>query len=410
MAASKTAKAPKYHIYLWEGLNSKGEKVKGELQGVHPARVRAELRKQGINAKKIRKKPMDLFGPRKKRITGRDITLFARQMAVMVKAGVPLVQGLAIVADGSDNPSMRSVIMGIRSQVSEGVGFAAALRKYPAQFDDLFCNLVEAGEQSGALETMLERVAVYKEKTESIKGRVKKALYYPVAVIVLGMVVSGVLLVKVVPQFEELFASFNAELPLFTQIVIDLSRSLQAWWHLVLAVIVFIVLGGVYAIRNSPGVAYKVDGLLLKVPVFGELLHKSAVARFARTLATTFAAGVPLVDSLDSAAGSTGNRVYAATVMRVKDDVTTGQQLNFAMRSMQFFPPMLVQMVAIGEEAGSLDTMLTKVADFYEEDVDNLVDGLTSLLEPMVIAFLGVIVGGLVIAMYLPIFEMGSVI
>ncbi|MEQ8859555.1 MAG: type II secretion system F family protein [Pseudomonadales bacterium] len=396
--------------FVWEGTDRQGRKTKGEIDSTNPAIAKAELRRQGINATKVKKKTKSLFSGGGGSIKPADVALFTRQMATMMRAGVPLVQSFEIVADGLDKPKMAELIRAIRNDVAGGSNFASALRKHPIHFDDLFCNLVEAGEQSGSLETMLDRIATYKEKTESLKAKVKKAMTYPIAVMVVAFVVTGILLIYVVPQFEQVFAGFGAELPAFTQMVIALSEFVQAWWFIILAGIVATVVGFVAARRRSKGLRDAIDRMSLKAPIAGNIIEKSAVARFARTLSTTFAAGVPLVDALNSVAGATGNSVYVNAVYKVRDDVSTGQQLNFSMRSTGVFPNMVIQMVAIGEEAGALDSMLDKAASYYEEQVDNLVDNLTALMEPMIMAVLGVLVGGLIIAMYLPIFQLGAVV
>jgi len=402
-------KAIRTSVFTWEGTDRKGGKVKGELSGVSPALVKAQLRKQGINPQKVRKKSASLFGSGKK-IKPMDIALFTRQMATMMKAGVPLLQSFDIIGEGFDNPNMRKLVEDLKQEVAAGNSFATALRKKPHYFDDLYCNLVDSGEQSGALETLLDRVATYKEKTEALKAKIKKAMNYPIAVVVVAVIVSAILLIKVVPQFQEVFSNFGAELPAFTLMVIAMSEALQEWW--------FVVLGGLIATGFAFTEAHKrsgkfrnwVDRTLLKIPIVGDIIYKSSIARFARTLATTFAAGVPLVDALDSVAGATGNVVFRSATMKVKNDVSTGMQLNFSMRTTGVFPTMAVQMTAIGEESGSLDEMLAKVATFYEDEVDNMVDGLTALMEPMIMAVLGVLVGGLIIAMYLPIFQLGAVV
>ncbi|MBE0507106.1 MAG: type II secretion system F family protein [Marinospirillum sp.] len=402
-------KENKVFMFAWEGTNARREKVKGEIEAEDINLVRAKLREQGISPKRVRKKTSFGFGFGDK-ITARDITIFSRQLATMIKAGVPVVQAFSITIEGQTKPAMRKLLVDLRDQVSAGTPVAQALRRHPKVFDDLFCSLVEAGENSGSLETMLERVAMYKERMESLKNKIKKALYYPVFVLIIGMVVSGLLLVKVVPQFESMFAGFGAELPAFTQLVVNMSRFMQEWWYLVFGGIGAAIYAVIFMSKRSPAFDYRLSQLSLRLPVIGELLHKSAVARFSRTLATAFAAGVTLVDSLDSAGNSTSNLVYKHHVSRIRDDVSTGQQLNFAMRNGKLFPTMVNQMVAIGEESGALDVMLMKVADFYEEEVNTLVDSMTSLLEPLVIAVLGIIVGGLVIAMYLPIFMMGDIL
>ena len=402
-------KALKTSVFAWEGTDRKGGKVKGELSGQSPALVKAQLRKQGINPLKVRKKAVSLFGAGKK-IKPMDIALFTRQMATMMKAGVPLLQSFDIIAEGFDNPNMRKLIDEVKQEVAAGNSFATSLRKKPEYFDDLYCNLVDSGEQSGALETLLDRIATYKEKTEALKAKIKKAMTYPIAVIVVAVIVTAILLIKVVPQFESVFQGFGAELPAFTQVVVNLSRGLQQWWFLVLLAIIAAVVSFSQAYKRSERFRDFLDRTLLKAPIVGDILYKAVVARFARTLATTFAAGVPLVDALDSVAGATGNVVFRTAVNKIKVDVSSGTQLNFSMRATGIFPSMAVQMTAIGEEAGSLDEMLDKTASFYEAEVDNAVDNLTTLMEPLIMSVLGVLVGGLIIAMYLPIFQLGAVV
>lgn len=406
---AKTAAQQKTATFLYEGLDRKGSKVKGEISGKGPALVRAELRRQGIQARKvIKKRELSLGG--KKKIKPTDIALFTRQMATMMKAGVPLVQSFDIVADGLDNPSMKDVVLKIKTEVEGGNNFAGALRQHPTLFDDLYCSLIESGEASGSLETMLDRVALYKEKSEALKSKIRKAVKYPIAVICVAVIVTGILLVKVVPTFQELFEGFGAELPAFTQFVIGLSEGLQAHFLPILLGAGAIIAGFIQGRKRSQTFKDAVDRLLLRLPIIGDITHKATVARFARTLSTTFAAGVPLIDALDACAGATGNVVYRKAVVQVKEDVATGQQLQFAMRSTGVFPPMALQMTAIGEESGALDGMLGKVATYYEDEVDNLVDGLTSMLEPLIMSVLGVLIGGLIIAMYLPIFQLGQVV
>ena len=403
-------KALKTSIFSWEGTDKKGAKVKGEMGGQSIALVKAQLRKQGVNPIKVRKNPKPLFGGAGKKIKPMDIALFTRQMATMMKAGVPLLNSFDIIAEGVENPNMRQLVEDVKQDVAAGNSFASSLRKRPLYFDDLYCNLVDAGEQSGALETLLDRVATYKEKTEALKAKIKKAMNYPIAVIVVALIVSAILLIKVVPQFEQVFANFGAELPAFTQMVIGLSQALQKWWFVVLLAL----FGAAFAFKETHKRSEKfrnwLDKTVLKVPLVGDIIYKSSVARYARTLATTFAAGVPLVDALDSVAGATGNIVFRSAVHKIKQDVSTGMQLNFSMRTTGVFPSMALQMTAIGEESGALDDMLDKVASFYEAEVDNMVDSLTSLMEPMIMSVLGVLVGGLVIAMYLPIFQLGAVV
>lgn len=402
-------KAVKVSVYAWEGTDKKGTKMTGELNGHSPALIKAQLRKQGITPGKVRKKSVSLFSAGK-RIKPLDIALFTRQMATMMKAGVPLLQSFDIIGEGFDNPNMRKLVDEIKQEVAAGNSFAAALRKKPQYFDDLYCNLVDAGEQAGALETLLERVATYKEKSESLKAKIKKAMTYPLAVIFVAIIVTGILLVKVVPQFKTVFSGFGADLPAFTLMVIALSEFMQEWWWLILIGIAAAVFGLRYARKRSQRFRDWLDISLLKLPLVGSLMYKSAVARYARTLSTTFAAGVPLVEALDSVAGATGNIVFRNAVNRIKQDVSTGMQLNFSMRSSGIFPNMAIQMTAIGEESGALDDMLEKVATYYEGEVDNMVDNLTSLMEPFIMVILGIVVGGLVVAMYLPIFQLGSAI
>lgn len=402
-------KALKTSMFVWEGTDKKGARIKGEMGGQSPALIKAQLRKQGINPIKVRKKAVSIFGAGKK-IKPMDIALFTRQMATMMKAGVPLLSAFDIIGEGFDNPNMRKLVDGLKQEVAAGNSFASSLRKQPSYFDDLYCNLVDAGEQAGALENLLDRVATYKEKTEALKAKIKKAMTYPIAVIVVALVVSAILLIKVVPQFEEVFSNFGAELPAFTQMVIGLSNTLQSWWFIVLIGLFATAFAFKQAHLRSEGFRNWVDRALLKAPVVGDIIYKSSVARYARTLSTTFAAGVPLVEALDSVAGATGNVVFRNAVNKIKQDVSTGMQLNFSMRTTGAFPSMALQMTAIGEESGALDEMLDKVASFYEAEVDNMVDNLTALMEPMIMAVLGVLVGGLIIAMYLPIFQLGAVV
>ena len=402
-------KAVKVSVYTWEGVDRKGTKVSGELSGHSLPLIKAQLRKQGVNPTKVRKKSVSMFSKGKK-IKPLDIAFFSRQMATMMKAGVPLLQSFDIISEGAENPNMRALVDSLKQEVSAGNSFATALRQKPEYFDDLYCNLVDAGEQAGALESLLDRVATYKEKTEALKAKIKKAMTYPIAVLIVAIIVSGILLIKVVPQFQSVFAGFGAELPAFTLMVIGLSEIVQQWW---LAIIGLFVAGFFLfkrAYKQSQKFRDSIDRFLLKVPIIGPLIYKSSVARYARTLATTFAAGVPLVEALDSVAGATGNVVFKNAVNKIKQDVSTGMQLNFSMRSTNVFPSLAIQMTAIGEESGALDNMLDKVATFYEAEVDNMVDSLTSLMEPMIMAVLGVVVGGLVIAMYLPIFQLGNVV
>lgn len=403
------AKAAKESIFLWEGTTRQGTKIKGQMSAQDPSLIKAQLRKQGINPTRVRKQGIQLFGSGKK-IKPMDIAVFTRQLATMMKSGVPLLQSFDIILEGLTNPNMTRLVEQIKTDVGAGNSLASSLRKHPKYFDDLYCNLVDSGEQSGALETLLDRVATYKEKTEALKAKIKKAMNYPIAVIVVAVIVSAILLIKVVPQFQEVFANFGAELPAFTMMVIGLSEMLQEHG---LIVLVALIAGAVLfrtARQRSEKLRDSIDRLLLKMPVVGNIIYNSAVARFGRTLATTFSAGVPLVDALDSVAGATGNVVFKNAVHSIKTEVTGGTQLNIAMRSTQVFPAMALQMTSIGEESGALDEMLDKVATHYEAEVDNAVDGLTALMEPMIMAVLGVLVGGLIIAMYLPIFQLGAVV
>ena len=392
-------------LFIYRGKNRKGEKVQGEIKADTLIAVKGQLRKQGIISTSIKKKSKPLFSNAKK-IVPADIALFTRQLATMMKAGVPLVQSFDIVADGFANPTMQNLIRQIRDDVAAGGSFANALRRSPRYFDDLFCSLVDAGETAGALETMLDRVATYKEKTEQLKAKIKKALTYPIAVLVVAMVVTAILLIKVVPVFAETFSSFGADLPAFTLFVLGLSEMMQEYWLIMLVAIGV----GLYAFKEarfrSKKFAYQVDRYSLKLPIIGGIIYNSVVARFARTLATTFAAGVPIVDALESVAGAAGNALYHDAILKVRDDVTTGVQLQMAIKATQMFPILLQQMTAIGEESGALNEMLEKAATHYEELVDNL----TSLLEPLIMSVLGVLVGGLMIAMYLPIFQLGNVV
>lgn len=396
-------------VFIYEGKDKKGNKTKGEVTAQSQNIAKAQLRRQGITATSVKKKAAKKVA-KGKPIEPADIAIFARQLATMMKAGVPLVQSFDIVAGGVEKNSLRDLILSIKENVAAGGGLAPALAKHPKYFDELFCNLVDSGEQSGALETMLDRIATYKEKSEQLKAKIKKAMTYPIAVVVVALIVTGILLVKVVPQFAETFSSFGGNLPAFTLFVLSLSEWMQAnWW---------IVFGGGLAFGLSFGKlkekseAFRqfLDRAVLKIPIIKDITYNSIVARFARTLSTTFAAGVPLIDALDSVAGSAGNYIYKGAILKIKDEVSTGITLNQSLRNSELFPSMLIQMAAIGEESGALDEMLDKVALHYEEVVDNLVDSLTSLMEPMIMSVLGILVGGLMIAMYLPIFQLGSVI
>lgn len=407
MAKTKTA------TFQWEGTNKRGQKIEGEMLGENSALIKAQLRKQGIVPKKIRRKQEGLFGMGgggggSKKIQNIDITIFLRQLATMTKAGVPLMQGLEIVADGLENPAMQKVVLSIKDDVSAGNDFASCLKKFPDAFDQLTCALIESGEQSGALEQMLDRVAIYKEKSEALKQKISKALKYPIVILIIASIVTIILLLKVVPTFEAMFSSFGSELPAATQVVVAMSKWVQEYYIMLIGSVVATVIGIKQAIKTSPQVAEALDRAILKAPVVGNIIQKGAIARFGRVLSTTFAAGVPLVDALESVAEASGNVVYRDAILKIRDDVSTGTQMNASIKSTGVFPNMVAQMVAIGEESGALDAMLEKVATYYEEEVDNLVDGLTAMIEPLVMAFLGVVVGGMLIAMYLPIFAMGD--
>jgi type IV pilus assembly protein PilC len=395
--------------FIWEGKDKTGNKTKGEVSAKSENVARIDLRKMGIRVIKIKKKPKPLFSS-KAPITPKDIAIFSRQLATMLEAGVPLVQSFDIIGKGHENASMQELLLGVKADIEGGATLAEALNKRPLHFDELFCNLVEAGEQAGVLETLLDKIATYKEKTESMKAKIKKALTYPIAVVVVAFIVTAILLLFVVPVFEELFQGFGADLPAFTQFVVGISRWMQDYWWMLFGGIIATVYTFSFFKKRSRKFNHFLDKVLLRLPVIGLIMNKSAIARFARTLSTMSAAGVPLVEALESVAGATGNIVYSETVLKMREEVATGQRLQFAMQQAVIFPHMVVQMVAIGEESGSLDSMLSKVADFYEEEVDNLVDNLSSLMEPFIMAILGVLVGGLIVAMYLPIFKMGAAV
>ena len=408
-AATTTAKTIKRDIpFTWEGKDKRGNRVKGKSLAPDEAVLRGELRRQGIAASRIRKQSAAVG--RGGKVKPEDIAIFSRQLATMLAAGIPLVQAFEIVGNGNDKPSMQKLVLDIKADVEGGTSLHEALGKHPLYFDDLFVNLVEAGEQAGALESLLDKVATYKEKTEALKKKVKKALFYPAAVLVVAVVVTIILLVFVIPQFEDLFKGFGADLPAFTQMVINLSKFVQSEGIFIAAVVAGAFWTFFYFQKRSRKMREFLDRLQLKIPIIGPILVKSAIARYARTLSTMFAAGVPLVEALESVAGATGNIVYEDAVMRMRDEVATGQRLQRAMETTGLFPNMVIQMIAVGEESGSLDSMSAKVATFYEAEVDNAVDSMSSLLEPLIMAILGVLVGGLVIAMYLPIFKLGSVV
>ncbi len=402
--------ALKTSLFIWEGLDKFGKRVKGEMSGVSDAVVKASLRRQGIGQIKVKKKPRPLFGASKGKIGTKDITVFSRQLATMMSSGVPLVQAFEIVGRGHANKAMQDLILSIKGDVEAGTSLNEALGKHPLYFNELFVNLVTAGEAAGILEGILHKLATYLEKSEALKSKVKSALFYPTAVIVVAFVITAILMIFVIPQFEDLFKGFGADLPALTQTVIEISRYFQDYWWAIFGSIGGVIYAIIQLKKRSIRVAHFFDRLSLKLPVIGDILEKSAIARFSRTLATMFAAGTPLVEAMTSVAGACGNVIFYESVIKMRDEIATGTQLQVAMRDTQLFPNMVVQMVAIGEESGALDSMLSKVADWYEQEVDDAVDALTSLLEPLIMAVLGILIGGLVVAMYLPIFKMGQVV
>jgi type IV pilus assembly protein PilC len=407
MAVSATA-TKRETQFIWEGKDKRGNKVRGKSLAANETALRADLRRQGVAATRVKTQGKSMFGGGK--VENEDIAVFSRQLATMMAAGIPMVQSFEIIGNGHEKPAMQKLVLDIKANIEGGSTLHESLAKYPLHFDNLFVNLVEAGEQAGALESLLDKIATYKEKTEALKKKIKKALFYPIAVLCVAVIVSLILLIFVIPQFESLFKGFGADLPAFTQMVVNMSRFVQhqGWWCAIL-------IGGAfwsffYFLKRSRKMQLAMDRIMLKMPIIGPILVKSAIARYARTLSTMFAAGVPLVEAMGSVAGATGNIVYEEAVYRMKDEVATGQRLQRAMENTGLFPNMVIQMIAVGEESGALDTMSGKVAEFYEAEVDNAVDSMSSLLEPMIMAILGVLVGGMVIAMYLPIFKLGSVV
>lgn len=401
---------PPLPTFIWEGKDKRGVVLKGEMTAKDVIMVKAELRRQGIKGDKVKPKPKPLFGSAGKKITGRDIAIISRQMATMMQSGVPIVQSLEIMSGGQSNPRVEKLLGSLRDDLNSGMSLYEAMQKHPVHFDDLFRNLVRAGEGAGVLDTVLDTIATYKEKMETLKGKIKKALFYPIAVMVVAMLVSAILLLYVVPQFESLFKGFGADLPAFTQMIVNASKFLQSYWWAVLGGLGGAIFLFVNTFKRSPKMRHTIDKILLRAPVIGKIMHGSALSRFASTLAITFRAGVPLVEALETVAGATGSETYRKAVMRVREDVAAGYQVNMAMKQTGLFPHMMVQMTAIGEEAGALDTMLDKVGAFYEEEVNNQVDALTSLLEPLIMVVLGTLVGGMVIGMYLPIFKMAETV
>ncbi|MEA9774236.1 type II secretion system F family protein [Xanthomonas campestris pv. raphani] len=396
--------------FLWEGTDKRGVKMKGEQSARNVNMLRAELRRQGIMPSSVKAKPKPLFGAAGKKITPKDIAFFSRQMATMMKSGVPIVGSLEIIGGGHKNPRMKQMVGRVRTDIEGGSSLHEAISKHPVQFDELYRNLVRAGEGAGVLETVLDTVASYKENIETLKGKIKKALFYPAMVVAVAIIVSAILLIFVVPQFEEVFKSFGAELPAFTQMIVNASRFMVSYWWIMLIAGVGCAAGSIFAYKRSPRMQHSMDRLILKFPIIGQIMHNSSIARFARTTAVTFKAGVPLVEALGIVAGATGNKVYEEAVLRMRDDVSVGYPVNMAMKQVNLFPHMVIQMTAIGEEAGALDTMLFKVAEYFEQEVNNAVDALSSLLEPLIMVFIGTIVGGMVIGMYLPIFKLGAVV
>lgn len=402
------AKATKEVTFAWEGTDKKGKRIKGEMKASGEAFVNATLRRQGVNVTKVKKQSG--FGTKSGKVTEKDVTLFTRQLATMMKAGVPLLQSFDIVGKGHSNPAVTKLLNDIKSDVETGSSLSAAFRKYPLHFDALFCNLVGAGEQAGILDSLLDRLATYKEKILAIKGKIKSALFYPVSIIIVAFVITAVIMIFVIPAFKDLFSSFGANLPAPTLVVMAISDFfVEYWWA------IFGSIGGAmwfffYTWKRSEKMQATMDRILLKLPLFGDLIRKATIARFARTLSTMFAAGVPLVEALDSVAGASGNRVYYDATKKIQSEISTGTSLTVAMQNSEVFPNMVLQMVAIGEESGALDSMLSKVADFYEAEVDDAVDALSSLMEPIIMVVLGTLIGGLVVAMYLPIFKMGAAV
>jgi type IV pilus assembly protein PilC len=404
------AQVSQLQTFQWVGLDKRGVKIRGEYAAKNATLVKAELRRQGINPQTVKPKSKPLFGAAGKTIKPRDIAVFSRQIAVMMAAGVPMVQAFDIISSGQTNPRMKNLLVDVKTNVEGGSTLAEAMSKHPVQFDELYVNLVRAGESAGVLDTVLDTVATYKENIEAIKSKIKKAMFYPAIVFAVAILVSAILLIFVVPQFETVFKNFGADLPAFTQMIVTASRFLTAYWYLALIWVVGSVVGLIFLYKRSPKFAHFCARAVLKLPVVGQILHQSAIARFSRTLGVTFAAGVPLVEALDSVAGATGSPVYNDAVKRVREDVAVGHQLQLAMRQTNLFPNMVVQMVAIGEESGALDKMLFKVAEFYEQEVNNAVDALASLLEPFIMVVIGTLVGGMVVGMYLPIFKLATVV
>ena len=405
MAVAQKIQKPKEFSYLWEGKDKSGKAVKGEMRAAGEASVSAYLRRQGVNVSKVKR-----LRSSSKTVSEKDISLFTRQLATMMKAGVPLLQAFDIVGKGHSNPAVAKLLFDIKTDVETGSSLQQAFKKYPLYFDELYCNLIGAGEAAGILDSLLERLATYKEKIQAIKGKIKSALFYPISIIVVAVIITAVIMIFVIPAFKELFSRFGADLPGPTLVIMAISDFFVAYWWAIFGISGGSVYGFFYFWKRSKKMQGIMDRLLLKLPIFGELIRKASIARWSRTLSTMFAAGVPLVEAFDSVAGAAGNAVYFDATKAIQREVTTGNSLTVAMQETKVFPSMVLQMVAIGEEAGSLDAMLSKVADFYEEEVDNAVEALSSLMEPIIMVVLGTLIGGMVVAMYLPIFKMGQVV
>ncbi|MCP1583149.1 type II secretion system F family protein [Pseudoxanthomonas mexicana] len=411
-SAVKKAPAPvrenPLNLFVWEGTDKRGVKMKGEQSSKNANFLRAELRKQGITPTVVKVKPKPLFGSAGKPVTPKEIAFFSRQLATMMKSGVPIVSALEIIEGGQKNVRMKKLVENIRYDIESGSSLSEAISKYPVQFDELYRNLVRAGESAGVLETVLDTIASYKENIEALKGKIKKALFYPAVVIAVALLVSAILLIFVVPQFEAVFKQFGADLPAFTKIIVGASRFMVSNWYIVFGAVFAAIFGFIFFKKRSLAFQHFLDRVILKVPVIGQIMHNSAIARFSRTLAVTFKAGVPLVEALDTVAGATGNTVYEKAVHRVRDDVSVGYPLNMSMKQVNLFPHMVIQMTSIGEEAGALDAMLFKVAEYYEQEVNNAVDALSSLIEPFIMIFIGGVIGAMVVGMYLPIFKLAA--
>lgn len=405
MAVAQKILKPKEYSYLWEGKDKTGKTIRGEMRGAGEATVSAHLRRQGVKVGKVKR-----LRSSGKAVSAKDIALFTRQLATMLKSGVPLLQAFDIVGKGHSNPSVAKLLFDIKTDVETGSSLQQAFKKYPLYFDELYCNLIGAGEAAGILDSLLERLATYKEKIQAIKSKIKSALFYPISIVAVAVIITAVIMIFVIPAFKELFANFGADLPGPTLVIMAISDFVVAWWWAIFGITGGSIYTFFYFWKRSKKMQGVMDRLILKLPIFGELIRKASIARWSRTLATMFAAGVPLVEAFDSVAGAAGNAVYFDATKAIQREVTTGNSLTSAMQNTQVFPSMVLQMVAIGEEAGSLDAMLSKVADFYEEEVDNAVDALSSLMEPIIMVVLGTLIGGMVVAMYLPIFKMGAVV